>query len=601
MYNLSDRVGFAHSEYRYRLSYLAAALAVSLCSGVHAAEMPGAGALGNQLRQGVDITPPAPVSAPLVLPEAGQMKQKPAGDNRGTVVINRVVFTGVPVGVKGTDESVLQKQVAGYLGRPLTFAGLSEMTHIVTELYRQKGLLVARAILPPQTIREGVLTIEIIPGRYDKAQVINASALRLSVVERMAGTTTPQGEVITRKQLERVALLLNEIPGVSASVALKKGQENGTSALDISVEPGQRVGGYVGLDNQGNTTTGRSRAMAGLYVNELLGFGDQLRMDLLDTWENSDLFNGALDYSALVGGAGTRIGASWSHLNYHYNLNGLGFDGYSDNWGVYVTLPWIRVARARVDIRLDAGQQFLTDTWPQSFANILSSGERKGRKQVDSGSLSVMGSVAAVPGGITAFNLRGTTGNMDYRNLAATRFSGGADNDVTGQFSRFNWLLNHDQQVWGPFSVYAGLNGQAASRNLDSSQKFLMGGPGAVRAYDVGDGSVDTGSVMTAEVRSDWRIPVMRWLGHDPKLTLATFYDYGHGQQFKDNVNSRNGSRLTDTDNSFSLAGAGLYATIADANNYALTATWAHRTGDVDPVSGNSDHDRFWVTAVKTF
>lgn len=592
MHNLSERVGLVHSEYLYRLSGLAVPLL--FCAGVQAAVItPDAGSLGGQLRQGTDITPPAPVSAPLVLPEGGASAPRPAGARDTTVVVNRIIFTDIPAGVKGVDEAALQKQVAGYLRRPLTFTGLSEMTQGVTDLYRQKGLLVARAILPPQTIRDGVLTVQIIPGRYDSAQVSNASVLRSSVVERMVRTTTPQGEVVTRKQLERVALLLNEIPGVSAAVSLKEGQKSGTSALDISIKPGKRLGGYVGLDNQGNTVTGRSRVMAGFYASELLGFGDQLRVDLLDAWENSDLFNGALDYSLLVGGAGTRVGASYSHLNYHYNVNGLGFDGYSDNWGLYVTQPWIRTARARVDVRLDAGQQFMTDTYPQMFT-IFTSGERKGRKQVDYGSLSLLGSVASTPGGITAFNLQGTAGNMDYRNVVANFFNNSENN---GQFSRLNWLVSHDQQVWGPFSFYASLNGQAASRNLDSSQKFLMGGPGAVRAYDVGDGSVDTGNVMTAEVRSDWAIPVTRWLGNDPKLTLATFYDYGHGKQFKND----DGGRLAGKDNSFSLAGAGLYATVADTNNYALTMTWAHRTGDVDPVSGSSDHDRFWVTAVKTF
>ena len=47
--------------------------------------------------------------------------------------------------------------------------------------------------------------------------------------------------------------------------------------------------------------------------------------------------------------------------------------------------------------------------------------------------------------------------------------------------------------MWGPFSLYVGLNGQVASHNLDASQKFLMGGPSAVRAYDIGDGTVDQG------------------------------------------------------------------------------------------------------------
>lgn len=53
--------------------------------------------------------------------------------------------------------------------------------------------------------------------------------------------------------------------------------------------PGQRVGGYIGLDNQGDPNTGRSRVMAGVYANNLLGLGDQLKVDLLDAYEKSDL------------------------------------------------------------------------------------------------------------------------------------------------------------------------------------------------------------------------------------------------------------------------------------------------------------------------
>ncbi|EAO6704033.1 ShlB/FhaC/HecB family hemolysin secretion/activation protein, partial [Salmonella enterica] len=338
-------------------------------------------------------------------------------------------------------------------------------------------------------------------------------------------------------------------------------------------------------------TTGRSRAMLGGYANNLLGLGDQLRVDLLDAYEKNDLFNGSLDYSLLAGGGyGTRVGVNYSHLNYHYNLSGLGFNGYSDNWGLYVTQPWIRTSRARVDVRLDGGQQFLTDTYPDELGVMAG----KGRKQVSSGALTLTGSVADLPGGVTGFGITGTTGNVDLRNGTARLW-----NQNSGQFSRLNYQLNHDQQVWGPFSVYAGVNGQMTNNNLDASQKFLMGGPSAVRAYDIGDGSVDQGVVGTAEVRSHWALPALAWLGNAPGLTLATFYDQGWGEQWRNNDNGR-GGRLADSNN-LNLAGAGLYATVADAGNYALTMTWAHRTGNADPNAVHDDHDRFWVSAVKTF
>lgn len=596
MKSLILRAGVARAENEKvcRAPFLLTPLALIVCTGVQAAVVPsapGAGALGNQLRQESVRTPAAPVSAPLVLPEEGQARHALSADNHTTVSVKRVVFTGNPPGLKGLSEADLQRELAADLNRPQTFAGLEAMAQKITVLYRHHGLLVARAVLPPQTVKDGVLTIRIIPGRYDGAHISNTSSVSTAVAQRLVSTTTPQGDVVTRKQLEREALLLGEIPGVNARVAMKTGSQQGTTTPDITLTPGQRFGGYVGLDNQGDPTTGRSRVMLGGYANNLLGLGDQLRVDLLDAYEKSDLFNGSLDYSLLTGGGyGTRVGVNYSHLNYHYNLSGLGFNGYSDNWGLYVTQPWIRTSRARVDVRLDGGQQFLTDTYPDELGVMAG----KGRKQVSSGALTLTGSVADLPGGVTGFGITGTTGNVDLRNGTARLW-----NQNSGQFSRLNYQLNHDQQVWGPFSVYAGVNGQMTNNNLDASQKFLMGGPSAVRAYDIGDGAVDQGVVGTAEVRSHWSLPALAWLGNAPGLTLATFYDQGWGEQWRNNDNGR-GGRLADSNN-LNLAGAGLYATVADAGNYALTMTWAHRTGNADPNAVHDDHDRFWVSAVKTF
>ncbi|EFT9957583.1 ShlB/FhaC/HecB family hemolysin secretion/activation protein [Salmonella enterica] len=587
-----------------RVTFLLSPLVLIPCACAHAAtvssaSVPGAGALGNQLRQESVRTPAAPVNAPLALPEEGLARKSLSSDNHTTVRVKSVVFTGNPPGLKGLGETDLQQQLITDLNRPQNFAGLEAMAQKITDLYRHHGLLVARAILPPQTVKDGVLTIKIIPGRYDSEQITNSSGLHDSVVQRLVHTTTPQGEVVTRMQLEREALLLSEIPGVNARVAMKTGRLQGTTTPEIILTPGQQFGGYIGLDNQGDPTTGRSRVMAGGYANNLLGLGDQLRVDLLDAWEKSDLFNSAVDYSLLAGGAyGTRVGVNYSHLNYRYNLNKLGFKGYSDNWGLYVTQPWIRTSRARVDVRLDGGQQFLTDSYPKVFAT--ESGSSGGRKTVSLGTLSITGSVADLPGGLTGFGFSGTTGNVDLRSDISRSFSKQAGSG--GDFARFNYQVNHDQQVWGPFSVYAGAKGQLANHNMDASQKFLMGGPSAVRAYDIGDGSVDQGVVGSTEVRSNWAIPVQRWLGNAPELTVAVFYDQGWGQQYRNNRDAEGASLASGSNrNNLNLAGAGLYTTVADAGNYALTMTWAHRTGNADPNAVHDDHDRFWISAVKTF
>lgn len=604
MHNPQARVGFARLQKNQtrlchalvRLAPLALALALASASAAAQGVPPGAGALGNQIRQHDAVPPPAPATPALVLPPE-QARGRVAPDSGNTVVVRKVVFTDLP-DIKGVDEGTLQRLVAGDLDRPQSFAGLSAMAQKVTDLYRKHGLLLARAVLPAQTLKDGTLTIQVVPGRYDRAQIKNTSALRSSVAERMIRTATPEGELVTRATLDREALLLNEIPGVTAQVSMASGTKSGTTTPGITLTPGKTYGGYVGLDNQGDRTTGRNRVMLGGYVNNLAGLGDQLRVDVLDAYEKSNLFNGAIDYSLLAGGShGTRLGLNYSHLNYRYNLNQMQFKGYSDNAGVYATHPWIRTARARVDVRLDAAQQRLTDNYPDLFSGLTASGGTRGHKLVSLGALSVTGSVASLPGGLTGFGATGTVGNVDLRSDMSRELGAAADSG--GQFARFNFQVTHDQQIGGPLSFYAGVKGQVANHNLDASQKFLMGGPSAVRAYEIGDGTVDQGAVATAELRLRHGINAPAWAGSAPQLTVAAFYDQGWGEQYRNNVSSQ-GTRLAGN-NHLNLAGAGLYLTLSSPGDYALTLTWAHRTGLADPNAVHNDHDRFWLSAVKTF
>lgn len=145
MKSLILQAGVARSEKVCRASFLLTPLALVVCSGVQAAvvpSVPGAGMLGNQLRQESVRTLAAPVSAPLVLPEEGQARHALSADNHTTVSVKQVVFTGNPPGLKGLSEADLQRELAADLNHPQTFAGLEAMAQKITALYRHHGLLV---------------------------------------------------------------------------------------------------------------------------------------------------------------------------------------------------------------------------------------------------------------------------------------------------------------------------------------------------------------------------------------------------------------------------------------------------------------------------
>lgn len=100
---------------------------------------------------------------------------------------------------------------------------------------------------------------------------------------------------------------------------------------------------------------------------------------------------------------------------------------------------------------------------------------------------------------------------------------------MSGNFSRFNYRVGHDQGIGSHVSFFNQFTGQMASKNLDSSQKLLLGGPLAVRAYGIGDGSVDKGTIFTTELRTRWQPDFPDWAGYGHQITVAAFFDQGWG------------------------------------------------------------------------
>jgi hemolysin activation/secretion protein len=85
------------------------------------------------------------------------------------------------------------------------------------------------------------------------------------------------------------------------------------------------------------------------------------------------------------------------------------------------------------------------------------------------------------------------------------------------------------QQLDPANAIYVGYNRQWASKNLDTSAQFFLGGPDTVRGYDTGALSGSQGDLLTAEFRHDFHLPSMpgRW-----QATL--FADTGRVEVYKD-------------------------------------------------------------------
>ncbi len=118
------------------------------------------------------------------------------------------------------------------------------------------------------------------------------------------------------------------------------------------------------------------------------------------------------------------------------------------------------------------------------------------------------------------------------------------------------------------------LAGQWAAKNLDSSEKFSLGGPTAIRAYPVNEASGDEGALLSAELR------------HAPleDVLVAAFFDAGVTVQ---SVRSWSGAARRNT---YPLQGTGASASWSLTRSVQLKVTLAQRIGP-NPGADAAGHD----------
>jgi hemolysin activation/secretion protein len=146
--------------------------------------------------------------------------------------------------------------------------------------------------------------------------------------------------------------------------------------------------------------------------------------------------------------------------------------------------------------------------------------------------------------------------------------------------------------------LYAQVAAQLASKNLDSSESFVFGGPSGVRAYPVGEAPADQGALETVEIRYNMTAP--RNFG---SLQWQLFYDHGDVRLHRDPWLAYVSSGAP---NSYKLSSVGLGGNLYREDSLLVNVAVARKIGSnpnpgLDDVDADSRREstRFWVQAVK--
>lgn len=533
-----------------------------------AAALPDAGQLSRELQQDQihqqkkdTLNLPVPLGTEAEAPTTAQMPDDTI------IAIRRVIVTGA----RKFSARSLQALVAYLAVGEHSLKQLEEGAAKLTAYYRKRGYFLANAYIPEQEIRNGTLTIAVQEGTLGEIKLRNSARI---FDERIMAhlRKLDNGQALQKSEIDRQLLLLRGTVGVDkVNASLQGGAKPGTSDLLVETTPSAPYNGRIQLNNYGNRYTGDYQFGVSLNINSPLKIGDQLTIRTVGS--NSDLLYGRLSYQVPVGADGLRIGAAYSHNHYELGREFKSLDAYgsSETATLFATYPLLLSQTGTLFGTVAYENKKLHDRMDSILTNT--------EKQVQLMSLGVSGEAHDMVngGGRTMFDASLYVGHLNMDTIARMQDDSSARS--SGDFVKAAYMVNRLQRITDQDTLSMILSGQWAGNNLNSSEKYSLGGIYGIRAYPQGEASGDMGAMLKLELAHHFT----------PQLRGTVFYDYGHIRINQDD--------FSEADNTRTLSGAGLGLNAALAGwQLDSYVAWPLQGGDPLSEPESSVHTpRLWM------
>lgn len=564
-------------------------LLLCLASEAWAAPPPDAGSL---LRE--EIRRDQPPAAPFMPPTPDAVDGgKSATDSGPKTEVSAFRVTGL----NALPETEAQAFLAAFAGQPLSVDGLQRIAAKFEAWLRKRGLFAARAYVPPQEIKDGVVELRVIEGRVEGIDIKRAPDTRLSDdrLRAMLAGALPPASALEEERLERGLLLINDLPATSARAVLTPGEELGGTRVLIEAGQGAVLAGTIDMDNAGNRYTGRAELGAGIAINDAYGLGDQWSLRGLVS-EGTSFVRGS--YALPLGNDGWRAGVVAIESRYRLccgdsTMSALRANGEASSLAGFVSYPLLRTRLNNLSVSANwASQSFVNRALGVTTSDIESKTLTLGLSGDRSNLLGLTGL-----GAYTSYSAQWVSGRITLDGWAANKRQDAVTAQAQGGFDKGSAQLVHLLRLSKTSALYAALSGQVASKNLDSSQKFVLGGPQGVRAYPTGEASGDEGWLLNLE----WRREI------DRNWRVVAFLDHGEIRLHRNPWSTWN-VLTPNLDNQYGLSGFGASAVWTPTANSQISATLAQRLGNnpASDVNGNDSDGRsrspqLWVQVSAAF
>jgi hemolysin activation/secretion protein len=548
-----------------RLAALALAGYV-VSAGAQQPPLPDAGRIQEQLRPPEPPRKPAPAEIRIQRPPGDPKVQTPPVHVASFRVRGATVFP----------EADLQR-LLGEPRRSMTLAELQTLVERINEHYRRHGYLVARAIIPPQDVRDGVVEVRVVEGRYERIEIANASEMSEARIRATVGALR-EDAVVHGPTLERSVLLLSDLAGIQPKATLEPAAQPGYTNLMMEIVPTRPYDFDATVDNGGSRFTGRYRLSAGASWNSPRQIGDRATLRYVTSGEKLNSLR--LGYETPVGTSGLRANAFGAYTPYELgeDFEDLDATGWSRSFGAGLGYPVIRSSDLNLRAQVGAEHRALKDR--------IGAFEIENEKRLAIVQWGATGDFrdALLGGAISAFQALVSNGKLNLRSPGLVE-TDQATARAEGNFYKAVLGFQRQQRIAEPLRLTLNYTAQVAGDNLDSSEKFSVGGLTGVRAYPPGEAAGDDVHFAQAELRYS------AGAVYGGQLTPVAFFDYAQSR-----INHRTWEGFTG-DNFRELAGwgAGLEWTLT--GQYFARGWYARKIGNEPATADRDRKDRVWLQA----
>lgn len=515
--------------------------------------------------------------------EIDELKLDGAPDN--ATKINLSLKTLTLEGVSVYSDTQLRPVYEDKLGQTISLADVYRIAADLTRKYRNDGYILTRVVVPPQTIESGAVRLQVVEGTIDSVLVEGEDVKDNGLIRQYANRLTLDGGPVNVRELERILLLINDLPGVSARSVLSPADVPGAAVLRILIER-DPYDAFLSMDNFGSRYLGQVQGSATGSLNNVFGLNERLSAQAAvapDFGDETELQYGALSWDQAIGPYGTllQIFTSYASTEPGYTLEPFDVEGKSFFAAMKLNHPFVRTralnvyGHAAFDYRNVKSENNIEPTREDRIRALRLGGRAEFLDTIFGAGINTLS--AQISHGLGIF---GHSEQYSY----TTRDLGDSE------FLKIEAEVQRLQRITNAINLLLATKGQLSSHALLSSEEFGVGGPQYGRGYDPSEIVGDDG--FAAKIEFQWDEPI-RSNGWPPfrDYQLFGFYDFGRTW-------NKDATTSADKKDSIASAGIGLRTELAEKLNLDVYMALP-LTREVETRS--NEEPRYYFSLTKSF